>query len=71
MKTNYAKSHNAALLKYVPETSIATMKYTSFNVSYRIKKDLQILSKNSAGYSIEQFFNASLTLSNLCRINPF
>ena len=74
MKTNYAKSHHAALLKYVPETSIATittMKYTSFNVSYRIKKDLQILSKNSAGYSVEQLFNAGLTLSNLCRINPF
>ena len=38
MKINYAKSHNAALLKYVPETSITTMKCTSFNVSYRIKK---------------------------------
>ena len=40
MKTHYATPDNAALLKYIPETSIITMKYTSFNASYRIKKRL-------------------------------
>ena len=40
MKTHYAMPDNAALLKYIPDTSIATMKYTSFNASYRIKERL-------------------------------
>ena len=40
MTMHYATPDNAALLKYIPETSIITMKYTSFNASYRIKKRL-------------------------------
>ena len=47
------------------------MKHTSLNASYRIKKDLQVLSKDSAGYSIKRFFNAVGPLSNLRRINLF
>ena len=37
MKLHYATPDNAALLEYILETSITTMKYTSFNASYRIK----------------------------------
>ena len=70
MKTHNATSHNATMVKYIPETRITTMKYTSFSAPYRIKKDLQILSKGSVGYSPERFFNAGPTQSNLCRINP-
>ena len=40
MKTHYATSHNAASLKCIPKTRITTMNYTSFNVSYRMKKRL-------------------------------
>ena len=40
MKTHYATPDNAALFKYIPETSITTMKYTFFNASYRTKKRL-------------------------------
>ena len=40
MKTHYATPDNAALLKYIPKTSITIMKYTSFAASYRIKKRL-------------------------------
>ena len=36
-----------------------------------LKKDLKILSKGSAGYSLERFSNAGPTISNLGRINPF
>ena len=49
------------------------MEHTSFNSMHLIelKKDLQILSKDSAGYSIKRFFNAVGPLSNWRRINPF
>ena len=40
MKNHYATPDNAALLKYIPDTSIKTMKYTSFNAYYKIKKRL-------------------------------
>ena len=36
-----------------------------------LKKDLKILSKGSAGYSLQRFFNAAPTISNLGYINPF
>ena len=60
MKTHYATSHNAAFLKYIPSMHLI-----------ELKKDLEILSKGSAGYSLKRFFNAGSTLSNLRRINPF
>ena len=36
-----------------------------------LKMTCKTCQKNSAGYPIERVFNAGLTLSNLCHINPF